>query len=279
MAVVYRRSVFIFPLILITAGLIIPAGCSFFRTERVVTVSLPELPEPMKSRFPTPGLLLQFPSAGKEEYEVACLRVEGESAQTIWEGDAGRLEIRLPKEPYVPCIAYPVTEAGMLKPAGGITDLNGSDGLGLAWEDGFTAEVLLQLFVETETYRSINIPRLVREIREKSEETGPEADSWRLDKLPILLGFGYGSFSSHRIRELETRFIELPLEPGIWFWDNPLKDSFRVPGCGLIRLEEIPLGNHILMRLAGPEYVSLHITRREWYAVYPLTEEYRSESW
>ena len=279
MAVVNRRSVFPFLLFLITAGLIIPAGCSFFRTERVVTLTLPELPEPMKCRFPTPGLLLQFPSAGKEEYEIACLRVEGESAQSVWEEDAGRLELRLPKEHYVPCLAYPVTEAGKLKPAGGITEADGTACLHLSWEEGFTAEVLLQLFVETETYRSINIPRLVREIRETAEENGPEADSWRLDKLPILLGFGYGSFSSHRIRELETRSIELPLDPGTWFWDNPMKSSFQVPGYGLIRLEDVPLGNHTLIRLAGPEYVSLHITRREWYAVYPLTEEYRSGSW
>jgi len=254
-------------------GLIIPAGCSFFRTERVVTLSLPELPEPMKCRFPTPGLLLKFPSSGKNDCRV-------EYTQAVWEEDAGQLEIRLPKEPYVPCLAYPVTEAGKLKPAGGITEADGTACLHLSWEDGFTAEVLLQLFVETETYGSINIPRLVREIRETAvKEDGAGTDPWRLDKLPILLGLGYGSFSSHRIRELDTRSLELPLDQGTWFWDNPMKKSFQAPGYGLIRLEDVPLGSHTLIHLAGQEYVSLHITRKEWYAMYPLTEEYRSGSW
>ena len=211
-------------------------------------------------RFPTPGLLLKFPSSGKNDCRV-------EYKQAVWEEDAGQLEIRLPKEPYVPCLAYPVTEAGKLKPAGGITEADGTACLHLSWEDGFTAEVLLQLFVETETYGSINIPRLVREIRETAvKEDGAGTDPWRLDKLPILLGLGYGSFSSHRIRELDTRSLELPLDQGTWFWDNPMKKSFQAPGYGLIRLEDVPLGSHTLIpsRRSGirfPAYYSEGMVR------------------
>jgi hypothetical protein len=272
----WRRQFFLAVLLLSLTG------CAFFRRERVVTVILPELPGPMKQRFANIDFLLEFPSpdkkSGGKEYLVARVS-PGQDDQTV--------EIRLPKVPYVPCLAYPVTDFGMLKPAGGVTDAvrpdkaspdfsgrEGLDYIALSWEEGFAAEVLLQLFIETDTYRSINVPRLVQEI----EDAGG-ADPWKLDKRPILLGFGYGSFSSYRIKELETFSLEIDFPPGTWFWDNLLKNTFEVPAEGFICLERLALGHHKMIRLDGPDYISLYIGRKEWHAVFPVKGEYKSGSW
>jgi hypothetical protein len=253
--------------LLISVLSVFPAlqGCSFFLPFREVVIQLPELPRDWEARFP--GL----------EFRILCPDTADPDLFSVFPVPAGERSaaVRIPKAAYVPCLVRPVSDAGMLKPAGAvITETPGTAVYTAAWEDGFTAEILLKLWYREDIYPAVNGERLRTAITEKGE-----GNVWDLDPAPILLGFSFGSFRSDKIRLLPAYTIEVPLPGGRWFWDNPFRASVFSAGEHAPAVVCLPRGRHHLYHTQSEEHVLIHIGEKEWYAVYSLKEMCISGNW
>ena len=247
-----------------TASLCALQGCSFFGNTRTVVIALPEAPPDWERRFPGLRYSLRFPDPA----DPASI-----SSVTVPAGEHS-VSIEVPKAAYIPCLAVPHPPEGRLKPAGMLITENsegageggvGADSFTPVWEDGFGAELLLQLFYRDEIYHALNCERLMKELREAAE-----GNVWALDPGPVRLGLSFGSFRSDKIRLLPTAAVEIPLDGGRWFWGNPFRRPENITAAEELVLLEVPVGSHHLYHADSAEHISIHIGEKEWYAVYSL---------
>jgi hypothetical protein len=174
-------------------------GCNFFTDYRTITVSLPYNSAPW----------FQDDSIGKVFYPGTSGSVE--SSVIEWSRD---FNIEIEKGSSVPITCYP---SGYLKPAGAILpmDLKNMDKLQLSWNQGFLAELLLQLIEKGIRIEGINIPRLMDEINTESQ-----GDPWSIDKEKLSDAIIYNSLSIYKIKKENFQIITIPIT-GTWISDNP----------------------------------------------------------
>ncbi len=205
-------------------------GCEIFTNFRTVTISFPKEPPPW------------FPDDNKLTGEIFYPGVSGSIESTVikWKGS---FTIEIEKGSSVPMACYP---SGYLKPAGAVLskDLIPGKNLQLTWEDGFLAEILLDLLKKRIPIEHLNINRLAEEIHTESE-----GDPWSIDRKLLMDAIIYNSLSVYKIRSGELQDITIPTI-GEWISDNPFYPHIFSNTEGKILIEGIYPGLH---RFQNPE--------------------------
>lgn len=203
-------------------------GCELFTNYRTITVSFPE-------KLP-PWFLDN--NTGKIVYPGVSGSIE--STLIGWNED---ISIEIEKGSSVPIACYP---SGYLKPAGAVLtkDLFPGQNLQLKWENGFLAELLLDLLKKGIPIEHLNTERLIEEIQIKSN-----GDPWSINKELLLEAIIYNSLSVYKIKSGIPRDITIPIE-GSWISDNPFYPLSVSNPQGELLLEGIYPGLH---RFQNPE--------------------------
>ncbi|MCK5153279.1 MAG: hypothetical protein KAQ93_02890 [Spirochaetales bacterium] len=176
-------------------------GCELFTNYRTITVSLPKAPPPW------------FQDSNKQTGIVLYPGTSGYIESTVIEWK-GSFSIEMEKGSSIPIACYP---SGYLKPAGAIltTDLLPGQNLQLNWEDGFLADLLLDLMEKRISIEYLNINRLSEEIQDECE-----GDPWSINKNLLMDAIIYNSLSVYKIKTGELQEITIPIT-GEWISDNP----------------------------------------------------------
>jgi len=188
----------------VAPGLLLPLliwftidGCSFYSTQRPVTVKLPELP--------AQWLVLPEPRAFHLSY-----RQDGVTVAVALSPGTATVELPLNKGTFVPILAYPVfgTQEVSLLPAGAVFPCGAAEdgGLLLDWLNGPSAQVLITLLDCDIDIDRINVPRLLAELPAR---TG--GNPWNADLAGIVRHFAEGAFRADWIRPAALSEVVLQL--------------------------------------------------------------------
>ncbi len=194
--------------------------CSLFTDYTRLSVVFPSEGAPWEKSGGVRFYLLVYPDP-RDPGTLRSCTVSDATEKTI---------ISIRKGTAVPVALYP---NGTLKPSGGIfpLDLSGRSTLVLSAEEGFLADILLQLHKENSRIESVNIPRLRKIIAEKCG-----GDPWVLDGDILKTALLLGSLSVYKIKKKEVLEILIPHVPGIWISDNPFKKKIISSGEGSLEL-------------------------------------------
>lgn len=176
-------------------------GCNFFTNNRTVTVSFPKEHPPW------------FQDSNNPTGKVFYSGVSGSIESTVIEWN-DNFKIEIEKGSSIPIACYP---SGYLKPAGTVLNIDIVPGqnLQLTWEDGFLAEILLDLIKKNIPIEHLNISRLANEIQIESE-----GDPWSIDRELLMDAIIYNSLSVYKIKSGELQEMTIPTV-GEWISDNP----------------------------------------------------------
>lgn len=149
---------------------------------------------------------LEYPGAGGESLCISGLAPGSE------------IELVIEKTINLPMVAYPEGK-GMLLPAGGIWPWGDDSGdlVCLSWEEGFAAELFLDLWRLQISIDRINYPRLKRELWERSG-----GDPFLVNREPVLEALALGVMRADKIKQLPRRDLSVPAAPGLWCSPDPL---------------------------------------------------------
>ena len=200
------------------------SSCGIFTNYRTVTVALPV--------NPPPWFIDDQNKKGKVLYPGKSGFIQ--SINITWNND---FRIRLEKGSFILIACYP---SGSLKPAGAVINRNADakTRIQLKWEDGFLADLLLDLKeIGTQTDQ-LNIGRLKNEIFEKCN-----GNPWSLNRELLKEAIIYDALSVYKIKTGTIQNIILPAE-GTWISDNPFFPISISNSEGDLILNEIYPGLH-----------------------------------
>ncbi len=223
------------------------SSCGIFTNYRTITVSLPANSPPW------------FMDSNKKTGKVLYPGDSGliESMIIPWDSD---FQIILQKGSYIAIACYP---SGSLKPAGAVinTDSDAETTIQLKWEDGFLADLLLDLKSSEIETEQLNVARLKIEIKDKCM-----GNPWSLNRDLLKEAIIYNAFSVYKIKKGTLQDIIVPAE-GIWISDNPFYPPVLSNSEGKLIINEIYPGLHrfqnplthekldILVKEEGYEYL------------------------
>ncbi|MCK5675192.1 MAG: hypothetical protein KAH95_17560 [Spirochaetales bacterium] len=215
------------------------SSCGIFTDFRTIEVSLPdEAP---------PWFIATENQIGKVIYPGESGYIE--SSTIDWNKD---FSIVVEKGSIVPVACYP---SGTLKPAGAFLSMDSENGktLKLEWENGFLADLLLEMIEKNVPIEHINIRRLYEEI--KTECNG---DPWSINREILEEAIIYNTLSVYKIRQGDQIDIVLPLE-GLWISDNPFYPPIVSDPQREWFLEGIYPGMHRFQNPVTKEYLDILI--------------------
>jgi len=220
-----------------------------------VCVQLPPPPPCWPEKLSTCGYVLRY------------LREPGNIEEIVIPPDTTEARIRIRKLPAVPVSAVPVygSPPASLRACGAVfPDEDDSSGvLKLTWEDGFLAGVLLRCASVSRAVQAVNITKLKREIRKRTD-----GNPWLLDPGALESAIVDEKLTSRSLKLLPCRDIALDAAPGRWISGNPLLPLPAV--CdGTLALNAIPEGIHTYFLLRGEERIDISVTAEGWTAICP----------
>lgn len=231
------------------------AGCSWWSPFLEVRVGVPEIPEHWRKAFPELRFELHCP-------EAEPLPGTAGTPAGSW------VTLRLPKRANWPVLAYPWARGVRLPPAGGLFPMDlAAEGLVLSWEHGSAAEVLQALAREGCDIASLNAPRLVQEMLERSG-----GDPGCLDLESLVEKLASREFRVTDIQLLPSRDLELELPPATWFLESPFRAPQPLAAGQALVLPAVPAGPHRLFAVEHPGGYNLFVGEREVLLV-PLKED------
>ena len=209
-------------------------ACSFYQPSLTLGVHLPPPPDHWQAAFPRLGYRIVYPSRERGGFEERM--VDGRAP----------IQVELPKICFLPVLAFPnpATESVELPPAGGIYPLDCSTSdrsIVLSWERGAAAEALRRLWSQGVDCSALNVERLTREMAERCR-----GDPWELDLERICAGLAAGDFHLTDIRLSPSRDLPIEPGPGHWFLESPFRRPVAAGPDGLLLLEAVSLGAHLL---------------------------------
>jgi hypothetical protein len=210
--------------------LIFLTGCEIFTNYKTVTVYLPESDPPWFIDSNNRTGTVFYPGISNKK----------ESLDINWNNS---FTIRIGKSSNVPIACYP---SGYLKPAGAVLSLYPEKGetVQLNWEEGFLADLLLDLMQKELPVEHLNINKIVEEIGNKCQK-----DPWSISRDILEEAIIYNTLSVYKIKLSPRIDITLPLE-GTWVSDNPFFSLSVSNLQGELLLEGIYSGLH---RFRNPE--------------------------
>ncbi len=216
--------------------LILLAGCELFTDFRTITVSLPEDYPPWFRDNNRTGKLVYPGKSGKIE-----------SKTVPWEGN---LKLVVEKGSCIPVAFYP---SGNLRPAGGILpfDFNDYQQLQLKWENGFTADLLLDILETGVSIENLNVERLMEEIKNESK-----GDPWSIDKKLLKDAILYNNMSVYKIKLSTPRDISVPAA-GTWISDNPFFPESSSGADEIVIFNNIYTGLHHFKETETKKYLDI----------------------
>ncbi len=212
---------------------IVISGCSLFSDSTYLTVIFPAGGSPWEQGGGVHSYLLVYPNPADDGKTLVRTEVETGKQQIV---------ITIRKGAAVPIALYP---KGLLKPAGGIypLDLVDNSTLLLTEEDGFLADILLDLHAENGRVEAVNILKLKQVINENSE-----GDPWSIDGDVLKTSLVLGSISVYKIKKRESRIVVLSDAPGTWISDDPFYARAVSDPDGNLQLNLYP-GMHAFLNL------------------------------
>ncbi len=214
-------------------------ACSLYQPTVSLTVQLPPVPQHWLEAFPQLEYRLIHPAPESGSFEER--RVHGRTPVLI----------RLPKLIYLPVLAYPIPDythlpgqSIELPPAGGVYPLDcdvTTETISLSWQEGTSAEILCRLWSRGVDCSAVNVPRLIREMREHCQ-----GDPWSLDSDRICARLAAETFRLTDIRPAPCRDLRLEPGTGSWFLESPFCSPVFAQANGSLFLEAVPLGAHFL---------------------------------
>jgi len=172
-------------------------------------------------RWPEGGLPI-YNGSDPSSWEVHWLNSGGTVSRRVVESAQGALFLELPKESSLIVMAIPITSeyAGpyRVRPAGAVVgaDFPLPKSLQLAWEDGFSAQLLLHLVDSGIPSHAINQRRFAETARERSGNR-----PWLLNERYLRNEIARGKLRNHSFRLLETFEVKLALPEGTWYSQFP----------------------------------------------------------
>ena len=208
-------------------------SCSLFTDYTPLTVIFPAGGSPWEQGGGVHSYLLVYPDPSDDGKTLIRAKIERDMQQIV---------IMIRKGSAVPVALYP---NGSLKPAGGIypLDLLNPSTLLLSEEEGFLADILLDLHAENSRIEAVNIPKLKQVINENSE-----GDPWRIDGEILKTSLVLGSLSVYKIKKRESRIIILSDAPGTWISDDPFYTRAVSGPDGTLKVTLYP-GMHAFLNL------------------------------
>jgi hypothetical protein len=208
------------------------SGCHFFAAEASLELSLPG---------PPPG----WP-AGVEvsSYRILWRGAEGELREAEADGDADDLSLRIPRREGLSVLVYPRFAGGRFetRPAAAVYPHHaGGDGvLEPRYEHGFTGLVLHAALFSRPAF---NTARLLEEVTLRAA-----GNPWAFDLERVIEKLAAGSFSTIYLRPRDHYPVEIPVAPGAYLPDNPLREPVTATGPDPSILIELTPGLHRFMR-------------------------------
>ena len=206
------------------------SSCGIFNNYRTFTVALPVNPPPwyMDDQYKK-GKVLYCGNSGFVE-----------TININWNGN---FRVRLEKGSSIIIACYP---SGSLKPAGAVLYKNIYEEkiIQLEWEDGFLADLLIDLKEIGIQTDQLNIRRLKNGIKEKCNN-----NPWSLDRDLLKEAIIYNTLSVYKIKAGILQNIFIPVE-GIWISDNPFFPVSFSNSEGVLVFNNIYTGQH---RFLNPE--------------------------
>ncbi len=200
------------------------SSCEIFTNYRTITVSFPVNSPPW------------FMDNHKKTGEVLYPGASGfvEKRNNNWNQE---FHIRIEKGSSIIIACYP---SGSLKPAGAVINTNSEakTTILLKWEDGFLADLLLELREIGIQTDQLNISRLKNEIKEKCN-----GNPWSLDRELLKEAIIYNALSVYKIRAGSLQDIIIPAD-GTWISDNPFYPVTMANSEGNLLLNDIYPGLH-----------------------------------
>ena len=173
---------------------------------------------------------------------------QNKNGKVLYPGDSGSIQslnitwnndfrIRLEKGSSIIIACYP---SGSLKPAGAVINTNGDakTSIQLKWEDGFLADLLLDLKQRGIQTDQLNISRLKNEIKEKCN-----GNPWSIDRELLKEAIIYDALTVYKIKTGTHQNIIITAE-GTWISDNPFYPILISNSEGDLILNEIYPGMH-----------------------------------
>ncbi len=200
------------------------SSCGIFTNYRIITVVLPV--------NPPPWFMDDQNKKGKVLYPGNLGLIQ--SISIPWNN---AFNLRLEKGSSIIIACYP---SGSLKPAGAVinTNINAKTTIPLKWEDGFLADLLLDLKglgIQTD---QLNISRLKNGIKEKCN-----GNPWSLDRDLLKEAIIYNTLSVYKIKAGILQDIFIPVE-GTWVSDNPFYPVSFSNSKGILVFNNIYEGQH-----------------------------------
>lgn len=190
-------------------------------------------------------------------------------------GPGARIKISVPRRINLPLLALPES-CGGIPPAGAVWPWSEAKAgrLYLTWEEGFAASLILELYFAGYPVERINFPRLQEELIASSC-----GDPWRVEEVPLLEAFWYGTMRRDKIKVRKEMELVLPVSRGLWCAGNPgLKNRFvsAPEGRGCFTVYE---GFFSFFHESGQERLDIYVDDKGWAAVNPFTGFAESGSW
>ncbi|OQX28873.1 MAG: hypothetical protein B0D92_06630 [Spirochaeta sp. LUC14_002_19_P3] len=139
------------------------------------------------------------------------------------------------------------------KPAGFVQGTGSMrEAVELNWQDGFAAELLLELAQKGVDLRRINGGRLAENIVKRSD-----SKPWLVDRRRLVSDILEGNLWVYSVKLLELNDLVLPLPPGIWYSAWPLADPLTADGSGWSG--PLPDGLHLFIRPADGTAVKVWV--------------------
>jgi len=229
-------------------------GCDFYSEYNSIHVLMPEIPGHWYRRFGEIYFTLYYPD------------INGEMITSVLAPGENECTINLSKIMNCPIIVQPYGAGFTLKPAGAVypwhMDMQ-ERVLHVTWEHGFTARLLKECYEIGFDISRFNAQRLMSEINDKSE-----GDPWKLDFHYITEKIAGGNFRVTDIKPLPVKDFRLAAGKGSWFFLSPFSTVFTIEDGELFCFENIPSGNHRLLRLDSEQWYDIFLSEQETNIVY-----------
>lgn len=188
--------------------LALAAGCRYLDTDSSLLVTIPEPPPAWSAAF------------GPMRNLVIWIDENGRPARSRLDPGVDKLVVRTGKGGWNPVAAFALpgsaaeepavlggTDGLLLYPSGAVTP-GGGESVQLSYQAGAAALILLRLAAAGVPIEAINVPRLLREL---SERTG--GDPWRADIDRLVLRLAEKDFRADLIRIRDETRAVLPGDP------------------------------------------------------------------
>lgn len=229
-------------------------GCAPMQTGVALTVTVPQLPCPLRDEARVDFFLISYFSA------------EGMECTYRYKPEIENVELYCTKQNNMPVTARPVIRCGEkgekeveLLSAGGIFPLDAEIHgdkvvLGLSWKHGIAADIFKELYRQNVPIEKFNLKRFYYEL-----DSLDINDPWLLDKDYIMQKIAGGLFRVTYLKEKPAFPVSVPLTNGRWIFNNPFSQIYKPDSeSGILKLNATP-GFYTLIELEDLKTVDIYV--------------------